>query len=218
MHRYFITGTDTDVGKTRLAASLAMALRDRGFEPTIIKLVQTGATEHTRGDAQRAGDLTGLRHLELARFWKAADPWSAALAEGMPPVHAEDLKLVLDRIEGPIVVEGSGGIAVPLNRTQTFADIAKLAQLQAVIAVGLRLGCINHTLLTVSELQDREVPVAGAVLIERWNPTESDFRKDVSRAIAERTKILGVLTHEVDERKSIEDGAKLFEPLLVQLT
>ena len=216
MHRYLITGTDTDVGKTRLAASLAIALRDHGFEPTIVKLVQTGAAEGAIGDAQHAGELTGLRHLELARFWKAADPWSAALAEGMPPVHAEDLKLVLDRIGGPIVVEGSGGIAVPLNRTQSFADVAQLAHLQAIIVVGLRMGCISHTLLTIAGLREREVPVAGAVLTERWEPTEDHFRDDVARAIGERTAIFGVLRYEVDERASIEDAAKLFEPLFAQ--
>ena len=216
MHRYLITGTDTDVGKTRLAASLAIALRNHGLEPTIVKLVQTGAAEGALGDAQRAGELTGLRHLELARFWKAADPWSAALAEGMPPVHAEDLKLVLDRIDSPIVVVGSGGIAVPLNRTQSFADVAQLAHLRAIIAVGLRMGCISHALLTVAGLQEHEVPIAGAVLIERWNPTEDHFRDDVVRAIGERARIFGVMRHEVDERVSLEDGAKLFEPLFAQ--
>ena len=213
MHRYLVTGTDTDVGKTRVAAALGIALRDHGFEPTLIKLIQTGTAEDTPGDAQRAGTLAGLRHRELARFWKAADPWSAALAEGMPPVHAEDLKLVLDRIEGPIVAEGSGGVAVPLNRKQNFADVAQLAQLRVVIAVGLRMGCISHALLTISGLQERQLTIAGAVLVERWDATEPDFREDVLRALSERVRIFGTLHHEVDERSSIEDGAKLFEPL-----
>jgi len=216
MHRYFVTGTDTDVGKTRVAAALASALRARAFNPTIVKLVQTGASEGAPGDAQHAGELTGVRFVELARFWKAADPWSAALAEGMPPVHAEDLKLVLDRIEGVVVVEGSGGVAVPLNRTQTFGDLAQLAHLQAIIAVGLRLGCISHTLLTISGLEAKKVPVAGVVLVERWAPTQEDFRADVIRSIGERARVLGVLPHEVDEQQSIEDGATLFTPLFTQ--
>ncbi|MBV9278222.1 MAG: dethiobiotin synthase [Candidatus Eremiobacteraeota bacterium] len=216
MHRYFVTGTDTDVGKTRVAAALAIALRDHGFQPTIVKLIQTGACEATPGDAQRAGELTGLRYLELARFWKAADPWAAALAEGMPPVHAQDLSFVLNRIDGPLVAEGSGGVAVPLNRTQSFADVAQLAQLQAIVAVGLRLGCISHTLLTISGLQEKQVPVAGVVLVERWNPTEQHFRDDVTRAIGERAPMLGLLPHEVDERRSIEDGTKVFEKLFIK--
>ena len=213
MHRYFVTGTDTDVGKTRVAAALGIALRDHGLDPTIVKLVQTGAAEGQVGDAQRAGSLSGLRHLEVARFWKAADPWAAALAEGMPPVHAEDLKSVLERIGGAVVAEGSGGVAVPLNRTQSFADVALLAQLNALVAVGLRLGCISHTLLTLSALQEKRVRIAGVILIERWNPTESHFRDDVIRAIGDRARILGLMRYEVDERRSIEDAAELFEPL-----
>ncbi len=215
MHRYFVTGTDTGVGKTRVTAALALALRNHGFEPTIVKLVQTGASDGAAGDARHAGELTGLQHLELARFWKAADPWAAALAEGMPPVHAADLKIVLDRINGAIVAEGSGGVAVPLNRTQSFVDVAQLAQLHAIIVVGLRLGCINHTLLTIAQLEAKQVAISGVVLIERWNATEDDFRQDVARAIGERAKILGVAPHEVDERRSIEDAAKLFEPLFM---
>lgn len=216
MHRYFVTGTDTDVGKTRTAAALALALRNHGVLATIVKLVQTGAGESAPGDAEHAGTLTELPYAELARFWKPADPWAAALAEGLPPVHAEDLKLVLDRIEGAIVAEGAGGVAVPLNRTQSFADVAQLAHLEAVIAIGLRSGCISHGLLTVSRLVEHEVPVAGAVLVERWGPTAKDFRADVTRALAEKVHVLGTLHHEVDERISIEEGALLFEPLFSQ--
>jgi len=214
VHRYLVTGTDTDVGKTRVVTSLALALRNRGLRPTIVKLVQTGAGEGEEGDAQRAGVLTGLPYLELARFFKPADPWSAALAEGMPPVHAEDLKRVLDRIEGAVIAEGSGGVAVPLNRQQSFADIARLARLEAIVAVGLRLGCISHALLTVSRLQEHDVPIAGALLVERWNPTEEHFREDVTRALADKLRVLGTLRFEVDEARSIEEGAKLFESMI----
>lgn len=216
MHRYFVTGTDTDVGKTRVVASLGLAMRQRGLSPTIVKLVQTGADEAAEGDARHAGALTGLPHVELARFFKPADPWSAALAEGMPPVHAEDLKFVLDRIDGAVIAEGAGGVAVPLNRRQSLADVAQLAQLEAVLAIGLRLGCISHALLTVSRLEEHGVPIAGAVLVERWNPTEEHFRVDVTRGLAQRIRMLGTLRFEVDERRSMEEGAKLFEALLSQ--
>jgi dethiobiotin synthetase len=88
--------------------------------------------------------------------------------------------------------------------------------LEAVIAIGLRSGCISHGLLTVARLVEHEVPIAGAVLVERWGPTGKDFRADVTRALVEKVRILGMLPHEVDERASIEEGARLFEPLFSQ--
>ena len=91
MHRYFVTGTDTDVGKTRVTAALALAMKNAGMAPTIIKLVQTGLAGGMPGDASRAGKLAGVRFVELSRFEKAADPWSAALAFGLPEVHAGEL-------------------------------------------------------------------------------------------------------------------------------
>ena len=91
MQRYFVTGTDTDVGKTRTTAALALALRLAGKAPTIVKLVQTGLAPGVPGDAAHAGTLAGVPHVELARFFKAADPWSAAEAEGKSEVRAYEL-------------------------------------------------------------------------------------------------------------------------------
>lgn len=214
MHRYLITGTDTDVGKTRITAALALALQQRGLRPTIVKLVQTGASDSSTGDAQHAASFVGCPYRELARFFKPADPWSAALNDGLPPVHAEDLKLVLDGIEGTVVAEGAGGLAVPLNRKQTFADVAQIAQLRAIVVIGLRLGCINHALLTASLLEQHEVCVAGAVLCERWGSTEPGYIEDVTRGLQGKLAVLGTIPFEVDERPSIEAGARIFATLV----
>ena len=214
MHRYFVTGTDTDVGKTRVTAALALALRRAGNNPTVVKLVQTGLRDGEPGDAQLAGTLADVPYLETARFFKPADAWSAALADGMPPVHAEDLTAVLAGIDGALVAEGAGGIAVPLNRTQTFADVAHLAQLHAVVVIGLRLGCINHALLTASLLEQRGVPVAGAVFCDRWEATADDYREDVRRGLQGKLRVLGILPFDADARRSIEEGARIFQPLV----
>src|SRR6185437_1697219 len=111
LHRYLVTGTDTDVGKTRVTAALAKALRVSGETPTVIKLVQTGLDPGVPGDAALAGKLSGSKHVELARFRKPADPWSAAIAEGTPTVHAEDLARIIEGVKGPVVAEGAGGLA-----------------------------------------------------------------------------------------------------------
>ena len=213
-HRYFVTGTDTDVGKTRVTAALATALRVAGEEPTVVKLVQTGLDPQAEGDARRAGTLAKCRHVEFARFRKPADPWSAALADGVPMVHAEDLSRALSAISGALVAEGAGGLAVPLNRTQNFATVASLAKLRVVLTVGLRLGCINHTLLTLAVCEQLRLHVAGGVLVERWERTEPSYAADVRRALQGKIEILGTLPFDSDEAASVEAGAQLFVPLL----
>ncbi|HEY8297241.1 MAG TPA: dethiobiotin synthase [Candidatus Baltobacteraceae bacterium] len=214
MQRYLVTGTDTDVGKTRLTAALAKALVDAGRAPTIVKLVQTGLPPGTPGDAANAGRLAGARHLELARFGKPADPWSAALAEGTPAVRAEDLRAVIDGIEGPLVAEGAGGLAVPLNRLQNFGTVAQLAKLRVVLAVGLRLGCMNHALLTIALAEGLGLEFAGAVLVDRFEVSEPAYIDDVRRALQGKIEILGILPFERDEAASVTAGARLFTRLI----
>ena len=213
-HRYLVTGTDTDVGKTRVTAALAIALRTADENPTVVKIVQTGLESRVPGDAARAGRLAGCRHVELARFRKPADPWSASLAEGMPSVHAEDLAHVLGAIEGAIVAEGAGGLAVPLNRVQNFGTLAMIAKLRVVLTVGLRLGCMNHALLTLALCDQLHLPVAGGVLVERWQKTDPSYVADVRRALQGKLEILGILPFDPDEAASVEQGAQLFVPLL----
>ena len=214
MHRYLVTGTDTDVGKTRVTASLARALKDAGEKTTVVKLVQTGLDPGVQGDAALAGSLAGVPHLEFARFRKPADPWSAALADGMPAVHAEDLARVLEQIDGSIVCEGAGGLAVPLNRIQNFGTLAQLAKLQIIIAVGLRLGCMNHALLTAALCDQMRLKIAGAVLVDRWGRSDDAYIADVRRALQGKLTILGILPFAVDASASVEAGARLFSTLL----
>jgi dethiobiotin synthase len=214
VQRYLVTGTDTDVGKTRVTAALATALQIAGREPTIVKLVQTGVAPGTPGDAAVAGKLAGCRHVELARFQKPADPWSAALAEGMPAVHAEDLARVIDGIPGTVVAEGAGGLAVPLNRLQHFGTVAMMAKLDVILAVGLRLGCMNHALLTLALCDQLQLRLAGCVLVDRWEKSEPSYVADVRRALQGKIEILGILPFDPDEAASVQQGAQLFVPLL----
>lgn len=214
MHRYLVTGTDTDVGKTRVTAALAKALRIAGESPTVVKLVQTGLDPGMPGDAVRAGRLAGCKHVELARFRKPADPWSAALAEGMPTVHAEDLAHVIAGISGAVVAEGAGGLAVPLNGAQNFGTLAVLGKLEVVLVIGLRLGCMNHALLTLALCDQLRLKVAGCVLVDRWERHDPSYAADVSRALQGKVEILGILPFDPDEAASVDQGAQLFVPLL----
>jgi dethiobiotin synthetase len=206
---YFVTGTDTDVGKTVVTAALARALRERGLPVTVIKAVQTGVGATEDGDAARAGRLSGCEAIELARFDAPADPWAAALAEDAQPPRIAELVERIAAVSGSIVVEGSGGIAVPLNARETFVDLAAAIGLPVVVAVGLRLGCINHAALTVEACERRGLRVAGCVLVERWQPVAESYRRDVARALQDKTHILGILPF-ASQDEAVAYGAALF--------
>jgi dethiobiotin synthase len=207
--RYFITGTDTDVGKTRVTAGFARALVASGAFPTIVKPVQTGVRVGEEGDAERAGRLAGCAFEEYVRFAKPADPWAAALAEDRPLVTVAEIAERLAAEPGDLVVEGAGGIAVPFGPGETYADLAAAAALRTVVVVGLRLGCISHALLTAAYLRERGVEPAGAVLVERWEPVGAEYIADVRRALAGRLGIYGVVPYDADEAASVEYVAAL---------
>ena len=210
MHRYFVTGTDTDVGKTRVTAALALALRQAGATPTIVKLVQTGVRADEAGDAQRAAAASGCTALEFARYDAPADPWSAALACNRRPPEATALAKRLREIATPVVAEGAGGIAVPLNEHESFAAVAKEADLAVVITIGLRLGCINHAALTLAMCEQLGIRVAGSVLVERWQPMPAAYVADVRRTLEAKLPELAFMAFDSDEQRSVADAANQF--------
>lgn len=195
---------------------MALALAQAGASPQIVKLVQTGAEPGDEGDAHRAGRLAGVPHRELARYARPADPWSAALAAGQEPPAARELAEALTAIPGALVAEGAGGIMAPLNADEHLGHVARLAKLEAIVVVGLRLGCLNHALLTARLAHELELPVAGAVLVERWEAASGDYLADVARVLGPRLPLLGILPFGGDEGESVRAGAKLFESLVKQ--
>jgi len=210
MTRLYITGTDTDVGKTRVTRMLARALVDAEGDVTIAKLVQTGLGAGVLGDAAEAcADITGCRHVELARFLKPADPWTAALAERRTPPRAPALAAELATIDGPLLAEGSGGVAVPLNADESITDVACWAGLDAVLVVGLRMGCISHALMSIEYLEKRGVRIAGVVLCERWPDTPSDYADDVARILGARARIAGFVPHDSPAAATAQQGTRL---------
>jgi dethiobiotin synthetase len=224
--RLFITGTDTDVGKTRVVAALAIALR-RGLSPsvplTIVKAVQTGHDPSGLGDAARAAAdarshlsdvlAAGLFARELRRYAKPADAYSAALAAGREPPRAGELARQLDEMPGALLVEGFGGAAAPLNAHESIAHVAAAAGLPAIVVVGLRLGCISHAVLTVSYLRSLGCRTLGAVLVDRWSPTSPDYREDVRRCLLEEMPILAVMEHGLSRAALARAAQRLEEEL-----
>jgi dethiobiotin synthetase len=180
--RLYVTGTDTDVGKTAVSAAAARVLRERHGAATVVKIAQTGLGEGERGDAERAAELAGCDWRELVRFPKPADPWTAARDACRPPLRAADAANAIAAIAGPLIVEGSGGAAVPLNETESISEVAARCGLDALLVVGLRLGCLNHALLTLEYLARRDVRVRGIVSCERWL-ADATYPQDARRVL-----------------------------------
>lgn len=156
----FVTGTDTDVGKTVVAAALTLGLEGYYWKP-----VQAGLAPSTDTASVRA--WTGLpdeRFLpEGYRLREPMSPHAAAALEGIEidPAGLIGTELPSDR---PVVVEGAGGLMVPLGPGALMVDLIAGLGLPVVLVARTALGTLNHTLLSVSELRRRSIPLLGVVL------------------------------------------------------
>ncbi|MBI1192896.1 MAG: dethiobiotin synthase [Bacteroidetes bacterium] len=156
MNALFVTGTDTGVGKTLVSAILVKALSASYWKP-----VQSGLDDGT--DTSLVQTLCGEgTHCfpEAYRLHMPASPHAAAAAESKRIALAD---LVLPLAAGPLVVEGAGGILVPLNDEELFADWVQQQGLPVVLVSLNRLGSINHTLLSVEALMNRHLDILGIV-------------------------------------------------------
>lgn len=177
----FITGTDTDVGKTYVAALLATELAEAGCRVGVYKPAASGCQTVSVADPSRPGELVSDdavalweaagRPGELARvcpqrFATPLAPHLAALAEGKQ-LDAKLLRAGLDywiARSSFILVEGAGGLLCPLGERELMADLATDIGFPLVIVARNALGTINHTLLTVEAAENRRLPIAGIVL------------------------------------------------------
>ncbi|HYD63932.1 dethiobiotin synthase [Azospirillum sp.] len=159
MKGVFVTGTDTGIGKTFVAACLVRAWRADYWKP-----VQTGLNED-EGDTITVGRLAEAAPERL-------HPPAHALQEPLSPHLAagrEGVSLSLDdfkppRTSAPLVVEGAGGLLVPLNDDAFIIDLIAHLRLPVVLVARSTLGTINHTLLSLEALKRRDLPVAGVVM------------------------------------------------------
>lgn len=180
VHGLFITGTDTDAGKSVVTAGVLLALRQLGVAAVPVKPVQTGASRIEPGGVGEIPDLdyclrvlglklTPRERQQLAPFCYEApcSPHLAARLSGQEGPTAQEIVAALQPAVDPgrfLVVEGAGGIMVPLNGHETMLDLAHDLGCPVLVVVRNRLGCINHALLTLAALKHHRLPVAGVVL------------------------------------------------------
>jgi len=165
MNGFFITGTDTNVGKTVLSALLVAALDANYWKP-----IQTGSLDGTDGETvRRLAQVSDERLLpEAYIFEPPVSPHQAAREAGVRislntlpwPPRAE-----YSMPQRPWIVEGAGGALVPINETEVMIDLMQRIGLPVVIASRTSLGTINHTLLTLAALRDEGLTVHGVVVI-----------------------------------------------------
>ena len=187
---YFVTGTDTEIGKTLVSCTLLYALTQAGVRAAAMKPVAAGA--ELRDGAWHNEDvdlLTAAASVVLPvdlttpyLLRDAAAPHVAAAQEGVDI----DLARILDcythvaAAADAVVVEGVGGFRVPLSRTQDTADLAQQLGLPVVLVVGMRLGCLNHALLTADAIAARGLKLAGWVA----NVVDPGMRYGVDNVVA----------------------------------
>jgi dethiobiotin synthetase len=155
-----ITGTDTGVGKTVFAAALAGALGAAYWKP-----VQSGLDGETDSECVRR--LAGVPVLPEAYLLKT--PCSPHRAAELDRLAIDPARLVLPAHDGPMVVEGAGGVLVPLTRELLFADLFAQWSAPVLLVARTSLGTINHSLLSIAALRSRGVPVQGVAFVGEAN-------------------------------------------------
>lgn len=198
----FITGTGTDVGKTVITAGLLRMLRQTGLDAISMKPVQTGCTQTPNG--WRVPDLEAhwaaaafvpdeAEHRLLAPYCyePACSPHLAARESGCYPEIdvIRESQLDLAGRHDAVLVEGAGGILVPLDASQTMLDLMVALELPVLLVAEAGLGTINHTLLSIHALRDAGLQVAGVVMCATTRPADAAINEDNPIAIAKFAEV-----------------------------
>lgn len=174
--KFFVTGTDTEVGKTVVSAVLTGGLKAGYWKP-----VQAGL--HPSTDTRRVREWTDLPEThfyeEQYRLEAPMSPHAAAELEGIE-IRLEDFKLPSTNHKH-LIVEGAGGLLVPINRKEYMTDLIRYLDLPVLLVARSGLGTINHTLLSLEILRQKKIPVLGVVLNGARNRSNEDAIRHFGR-------------------------------------
>jgi len=171
MSGFFITGTDTEIGKTFVSALLIKLFIEEGLQVVGMKPVASGA-KNIDGILKNDDALSLIEASNIETDYKTVNPYvfeqaiSPHLAAEQTGVEISLEKIKnnfehLQKLSDVVVVEGVGGWYAPLSSYTTVADLAETLNIPIILVVGLRLGCLNHALLTVQALRQSGLPIAG---------------------------------------------------------
>ena len=204
----FVTGTDTGVGKTVVAGAIADWFRRRGIRVAVLKPIATGCVRRREGLVSE--DAEFLAHCAAARFpldlvcpQRYLEPLAPAVAaeRSGTPVDWAAVQRSIDlmaRDSDVMVIEGVGGVRVPMDERHTMLDVARWLGVPAVVVARPGLGTINHTLLTVDALRGAGVKVAG-VVINRYPADGAGVAEETNGRAIEKWGRVPVLCYVPDE-------------------
>ncbi len=212
----FITGTDTGVGKTLVAAALASFLKKEGVDVGVMRPVESGCRRQegrlVPQDALFLREAAGCAdNLDLINPYRLEAPLAPSLAAEREGVEIDLGKLIecfqaIKEKHDFILVEGAGGLLVPLREGYFISDLAQVFQLPLLIVAASRLGVINHTLLTVRYAQSLTIKVAGVILN---NPEEEDSASGSNSSLLQQlldVPLLGVIPFTTQFREFKKEG------------
>ncbi|HGY3715215.1 TPA: dethiobiotin synthase [Citrobacter gillenii] len=193
---YFVTGTDTEVGKTIASCALLQAAGQLGYRTVGYKPVASGS-EMTADGLRNSDALALQRNSTLAVDYAAINPYTFAeptsphiisADEGRPilaPVMSAGLR-ALEKQADWVLVEGAGGWLIPLSPTLSFADWVQTEQLPVILVVGVKLGCINHALLTAQAIRQAGLALVGWVANDVTPPGKrhAEYMATLTRALS----------------------------------
>jgi dethiobiotin synthetase len=189
-----VTGTDTGVGKTYVTAALAAACLASGRRVAVLKAAQTGDDDDAAWIGARVPGITVQTAL---RYDAAVAPSVAARLEGAPEPSLEPILAAARELRAScdgILVEGSGGLLVPINDRETFADLALALELPLLIVARPGLGTLNHTALTVAVARSLGLAVAGVIVC--GTSAEPDVAERTNMVELRRlARLLGAIPH-----------------------
>ncbi|MDF1659911.1 MAG: dethiobiotin synthase [Verrucomicrobiales bacterium] len=160
----FITGTDTDVGKTWVAVRLVELLRKRGLNAVGMKPIECGSYDDSRALYAASGGVVTLEEVNPIHL---DEPVAPAAVSTSVEICFDALKKSFEMLSAKsdfVVVEGAGGWLVPINSEKTVADLAVYLDIPVVVVAANRLGCLNHTLLTADAIRSTDLEFQGVFL------------------------------------------------------
>jgi dethiobiotin synthetase len=159
MNRYFVTGIDTNVGKTVVSAILVKAFNAHYWKP-----IQSGDLENT--DSMKVQKLSQVKNNQiLPETYKLQTPASPHYAAQVENVQIKLSDFNLPKIEDALIIEGAGGLMVPINDQHLMIDLIQKMGLPAILVSRNYLGSINHTLLSIAALKQYHIPLKGIIMI-----------------------------------------------------
>ena len=202
-----VTGTDTDVGKTIIAAALVLALRERRTRAIGWKPMETGVAAGEEADSDVLAKASGVDEPRARPLLRLSEPLAPAVAAERAghPVDVGAVEGTLQELRGrgyTVVVEGAGGLLAPLAWNYTALDLAERLGLEVVIVARTGLGTLNHIRLTVEAVRARGLSVRGIVLNGLPDPAPLADRTnpDALRRLLPGTRVLTVPRHDTTDR------------------